>query len=73
MPNATLSFTLPEEQDDFQLACKAHDLKWVIASLDCELRNHLRYDTHPSWDGATIDEIRKLLNELIVDRCIPIE
>lgn len=73
MPNATLSFALPEEQDEFQLACQAHDLRWVITTLNGELRNHVRYNTHSHWDGATVDEIRKLLNELIIDRCIPIE
>jgi hypothetical protein len=73
MPKAKLSFNLPEEQDDFQLACQAHDLQWVVTTLDCELRSHLRYNTHPSWDTTTVEEIRKLLNEMIFDRGVSIE
>jgi hypothetical protein len=68
MANATLSFTLPEEQVEFEMACKANDLHSIIITLSDELRGHLKYDSHPSWDSATVEEIRQLLWEMVNER-----
>ena len=70
MANGSLSFNLPEEQVEFDQACKAGDMYSVLCEFDGELRNHLKHDSHPYWDGATVEEIRKILNDLMMDRSI---
>lgn len=72
MANATLSFNLPEEQVEFDLACRAGDMHSILIGLDNELRSHLRYNSHPDWDDATVEGIRKILNEAMADRCVHI-
>ena len=67
MANGTLSFTLPEERQEFEDACKASDFRAVLDCFDKELRSHLKHDTHPEWDGSTVEEIRKILWDLIAD------
>jgi hypothetical protein len=73
MANGTLSFTLPEEQQEFEQACKAGDAYCVISNLDGELRNHLKHNSHPEWDDATIEAIRKVLWDLIADYNIQLD
>ena len=68
MANGTLSFNLPEEQVEFDMACKANDLHRVITDLGDELRNHLRYGSHSDWDSTTVEEIRQLLWEMVNER-----
>lgn len=70
MAKAKLEFNLPEEQVEFELACKAGDMNSVLYSLDQELRSHLKYATHPEWHGDTVEDIRKILNDLMIERCI---
>jgi hypothetical protein len=72
MANGTLSFTLPEEQTEFERACKAGDMYCVLNHFDDELRSHLRHNSHPDWDGTTVEEIRKILYDLIADYGIQI-
>ena len=68
MANATLSFTLPEEQAEFEAACKASTIYSVIADLDYELLNHLRYNSRPTLHSPTVEEIRQLLWEMVNER-----
>ena len=70
MANGSLSFNLPEEQVEFEQAVKAGDMYGVLVELDSELRNHLKHNSHPDWDSVTVEEIRKILNELMTDRSI---
>jgi hypothetical protein len=72
MANGTLSFTLPEEQQEFEDACKASDFRCVLGHFDDELRSHLKYNSHPDWDGATIEKVRQVLYNLIADYGITI-
>jgi len=73
MANGTLSFTLPEEQQEFEDACKAGDFRCVLGQFDNELRSHLKYNSHPDWDGRTVEEIRKILWDLVADYGIQID
>jgi hypothetical protein len=73
MANGTLSFTLPEEQTEFERACKAGDMYCVLSNFDGELRNHLKHNSHPEWDEATIEEVRKILWDLVADYGIQID
>lgn len=70
MAKATLEFNIPEEQVEHEMACKAPDMYCVLCDLDHELRNHLKHDSHPDWDSSTIEEIRKILNDLMASRSI---
>jgi len=70
MAKGQLTYRLPEEQVEFEQACKAGDMYCVLCDLDSELRNHLKHDTHPHWDNATVEEIRQILNNLMADRSI---
>lgn len=70
MANATLSFSLPEEQVEFDMACKAADMHIILSGLDNELRSHLKYSSRPEWHSETVEEIRRLLNDMRAERCI---
>jgi hypothetical protein len=72
MANGSLSFTLPEERQEFEDACKAGDFRSVLNLFDNELRNHLRYNSRPNLHSATVEEIRKILYDLIADYGITI-
>jgi hypothetical protein len=61
MAKGQLTFDLPEEQTEFERACKAGDTYCVLSNLDGELRNHLKHNSHPEWDDATVEAIRKIL------------
>lgn len=70
MANGTLSFQLPEEQPDFELACKAGDLLFVLNGLANNLRSHLRHSTDPDWDTATVEKIYEILNRMRTEHCL---
>lgn len=60
MPKATLEFNLPEEQDEFNTACRAGDYKAALFEFDQKLRSKCKYGdgTPPqSWE-----EVRELLH-----------
>jgi hypothetical protein len=66
---ATLTFTLPEEAEDLDLARKGMDWKLVCEDMDNYLRGRLRYEEglHEEADRA-LDAAREHLRELIADR-----
>jgi hypothetical protein len=70
MANGTLSFQLPEEQPEFDLACKAGDLLFVLNELTDSLRSHLRHSTDPDWDTTTVAKLYELLNQMRTERCL---
>ena len=70
MANGTLSFQLPEEQPEFDLACKAGDLLFVLNELADSLRSHLRYSTDPDWDTTTVAKLYELLNQMRTEYCL---
>ena len=44
MAKATISFTLPEEQQDFHDAVHASDYKMILWDLDQKLRGEIQYN-----------------------------
>jgi hypothetical protein len=72
MANGTLSFQLPEEQPEFDLACKAGDLLFVLNELADSLRSHLRYSTDPDWDTTTVAKLYELLNQMKIRTLSPL-
>lgn len=70
MPKATLTFDLPEEQTEHDMANKAVEMWIILDNLDQELRAHLKYDSHPEWDDKTVEAIRKILLDMMLKRGI---
>lgn len=70
MAKGKLEYNLPEENVEFDMACKAGDLYIVLVNIDNELRSHLRHNSHPEWHSKTVEEIRKILNEMMTDYCL---
>ena len=65
MPKSTLSFDLPEEQVECDMAHKAGDMYAVLTRMDQHFRAHVKHDAYPEWDTATVESIREiLLNEM---------
>jgi hypothetical protein len=70
MPKATLTYDLPEEQTDFDMASHAADMWIILSDLDNELRSHLKYNSHPEWDEKTVEEIRQIVWDMRSERNI---
>lgn len=65
---ATLTFTLPEEQEEFYFAAKGADWRCVLEDLDGYLRGRLKYEDLPQDADKALDEARQKLHELVVER-----
>ena len=68
MPKATLTYDLPEEQTDFDMATHAADMWVILNDLDQELRSHLKYDSHPKWHSETVEDIRNIILNAMAER-----
>lgn len=73
MPTLTLSFTLPEERDEAELAQRGGKLLDVIEEFDTILRQRVKYDawrderlTRAEAEGSysLVETLRDILNEL---------
>lgn len=68
MAKATITFTLPEEQQDFHDAVHASDYKMVLWDLDQRLRSKIKYDdTLDSSLAAAYQEARDMLHGYLND------
>ena len=66
---ATLTFTLPEEQEEFYLAAKGADWRCVLEDLDAHLRSRLKHEDGLSEDAVTaLQATRDKLHEFIAER-----
>jgi len=70
MAKGQLTFNLPEEQVEWDMANKAGEMYSLLTSLDQELRNHLKYASHPEWHYETVEDIRKILTDAMLERGI---
>ena len=68
--NAILSFSLPDDCDDFTKAVQAPEMHGLILDLVHELRSALKYGSHPNWDPETVEGIQSILSREINDRGI---
>jgi len=64
----TMSFNLPEEQEEYHYASKGLDYAIVLQDLD----NMLRTKQKGGTETITIEQIRKTLHELASNRNISI-
>jgi hypothetical protein len=65
---ATLTFTLPEEADDLDLARKGSDWRIVVEDMDAHLRSRLKYEDLPEDVDAALDAARQHLHALVAER-----
>jgi len=65
---ATLTFTLPEEQEEFYLAAKGADWRIVVEDMDAHLRSKLKYEELPEDVDAALDAARQHLHALVAER-----
>lgn len=64
MPKLTMSFKLPEEEEEFNLAKNGIKNSIVIEELDNFLRGKIKYGEHPDAIEAIYQEVRDKLWEL---------
>jgi hypothetical protein len=74
MAKATITFNLPDEQQEFMDAVHASDYKAVIWDLDQKLRSKIRHDE--SIDNQTelaYQSVRDMLNGLLEEYKVSLE
>jgi len=66
---ATLTFTLPEEAEELDLARKGVDWRIVVEDMDGYLRGRMKYEDglHEEADKA-LDAARQKLHEFLAER-----
>lgn len=70
MPKAQLTYKLPEEQVDFDLANKAENWYSTLWGLDRYLRDQLKYGHNFKTGDKALEETRKLLHKLMEENKI---
>jgi hypothetical protein len=65
---ATLTFQLPEEADDLDLARKGSDWRIVLEDMDAHLRSRLKHEDLPEDVNAALDAARQHLHALVAER-----
>ena len=65
---ATLTFTLPEEQEEFYLAAKGSDWRIIVEDMDAHLRSRLKHEDLPEDSYVALDGARQHLYALVAER-----
>ena len=65
---ATLTFSLPEEQEEFYHAAKGADWRMVVEDLDAHLRSRLKHEDLPEDTYVALDGARQHLYALVAER-----
>jgi hypothetical protein len=65
---ATLTFTLPEEQEEFDRAVKGSDWRMVVEDLEAHLQSRLKHEDLSEDVHAALDRARTHLYELLEGR-----
>jgi hypothetical protein len=60
---AKLTFDLPEEQEDFDVAVGGSKIAGAVFDYDQALRHILKYEEHPGDYQDAIEKARELLRE----------
>jgi len=68
MPKSTLSFALPEEQVECDMAHKAGDMYSILCGMENRFRSHVKHGSDPEWHTETIESIREFLLNEMADR-----
>ena len=65
---ATLTFKLPEEQEEFYYAAKGAEWRCVLEDLDAHLRSRLKHEDLPKEADKALDAARQHLHALVAER-----
>ena len=65
---ATLTFSLPEEQEEFYLAAKGADWRCALEDMDSYLRGRLKHEELTPDAAKALDEVRQKLHEFLQER-----
>ena len=65
---ATLTFSLPEEQEEFQCAVDGTEWKSAMDDMSNWLRSKLKYEELTPEQGAAYEEARKHLSTILEER-----
>jgi uncharacterized protein (DUF1800 family) len=65
---ATLTFNLPDEQEEFYLAAKGADWRIVLEDVDGYLRGRLKHEDLPEDVDKALDAARQHLHALVAER-----
>ena len=63
-----LEFDLPEDQERFDAANRGMDWALVAWETDQLLRKKLKYEEHVHDTRKTLEDIRELLNGMLIDK-----
>ena len=65
---AILEFDLPEDQERFDAANRGMD--WALVAWETEqlLRKKLKYEEHTRDTRKVLEDLRKILNDMLVDK-----
>ena len=68
MPTATLTFTLPDEEADFDAAREGGAARSLLLEIDQRCRSLVKYNDNASEDARRLaEEIRQMIGESKVD------
>jgi hypothetical protein len=68
---ATLTFNLPEEQDDFNNAVKGTDYIYALNKIKEYLRSELKYNQNlTDIEYKTIEKVREEFNKILTENKI---
>lgn len=67
MPKAKLEFDLPEEQDEFKVACDAGKYYSAIFQFDQELRSIIKYQELDEKEYEVYEKVRQMLWDQLDD------
>lgn len=73
MPRATLTFTLPDEQSEFQNAVNGQAFKVVLFSFDQYLRNRVKYEPLPDAVYAALQSARSELHAMLSEHGVSLD
>jgi hypothetical protein len=65
---ATLTFTLPEEQEEFYHAAKGADWRCALEDMDAYLRSRVKHEDLSEDVDAALDAARQHLHALVAER-----
>lgn len=63
MPTITLTFTLPEEQSDYDAARRGPEALRVLWQIDQRLRHLVKHEDRPPDTRALAEEIRDMIRD----------
>ena len=68
---ATLTYTLPEEEPEFRLACNGAKWMGAMHDLDQHLRSLLKYDDTITGEAHdALDKVREKLYEILQENAL---